>query len=60
MSIKTAVITITSIATLAANAGLYFVSGGDFRIPSVEYTIKTTSNNQTVAISPYEIRNLKY
>ena len=37
MSIKTTILVIA----VMANAGLYFVSGGDFRIPPIEYTIKT-------------------
>ena len=41
MSIKTTILAIVSSIAVMANAGLYFVSGGDFRIPPIEYTIKT-------------------
>ena len=48
--------TIAAIATLASTitfgGGLYFVSGGDFRLPVAEYIIYTTENNQTVNVSP--------
>lgn len=51
---------IKNIATIMCTAmclgtfakGLYFVSGGDFRLPVAEYIIYTTSNNQTVNVSP--------
>lgn len=32
--------------------GLYLVSGGDFRIPCVKYTVCTTQDNQTVNVTP--------
>ena len=41
MNIKTTILVISASIAIMANAGLYFVSGGDFRIPSIEYTIKT-------------------
>ena len=41
MNVKTTILAIVSSIAIMTNAGLYFVSGGDFRIPSIEYTIKT-------------------
>ena len=41
MNLKTTILVISASIGILANAGLYFVSGGDFRIPSIEYTIKT-------------------
>ena len=37
---------------LAQGRGLYFISGGDFRTPALEYTVETTDDNQTTNISP--------
>lgn len=52
MNIKTTMITVATIATITANAGLYFVSGGDFRTSNIKYTMETTEPNQTVDVTP--------
>ena len=51
-SIKTAIAVIATMATTMTFGGLYIVSGGDFRTPALEYTVETTTNNQTTNISP--------
>lgn len=53
MNIKKEIAAIATMATtMGFGGGLYIVSGGDFRIPALEYTVETTANNQTTNISP--------
>ena len=32
--------------------GIYFVSGGDFRLPALQYDVKTDVNEQTINVTP--------
>lgn len=59
MNIKTTILAIVSSIAVMANAGLYFVSGGDFRKSYLKYTVETTNSNQEVEISPGEVSILR-
>ena len=59
MNIKTTILSIASSIALMANAGLYFVSGGDFRNSYLKYTVETTNSNQEVEITPSEVSILR-
>ena len=49
---KTIATTIMTLTMTSMAGGLYIVSGGDFRLPVLEYIVPTTQNNQEVNISP--------
>ena len=59
MNIKTTILAIASSIAIMTNAGLYFVSGGDFRNSYLKYTVETTNSNQEVEISPGEVSILR-
>lgn len=59
MNIKTTILAIASSIAVMANAGLYFVSGGDFRNSYLKYTVETTNSNQEVEITPSEVSILR-
>ena len=58
MNIKTTILAITSSIAVMANAGLYFVSGGDFRSCVFKYHVETTEPNQEVEVCPGNLQIL--
>lgn len=60
MNIKTTLITLATVMTITCNAGgLYIVSGGDFRLPILDYMVETTKNNQTIIVSPKRLQTIE-
>lgn len=55
MKLKTVILASIALIAFASPASLYFVSGGDFRVPKIKYTLETTSPNQEIEVTPYKV-----